>query len=80
MGSLQHRIAYFTDLSTNLIAELSELDRLRDQVREAQLAAQRSRRRAEGKRPHVPSGIELERDWVNPPTPARSCASRSSSD
>ena len=80
MSSLQHHIASFTNLSTNLIAELSALDRLRDQVREAQLAAQRSRRYIEGKRPPVPGGVELERDWVNPPTPARSRASRSSSD
>ena len=78
MSSLQRRIASVTSITANLIAELSELDRLRDQVREAQLAAQSSRRYIEGKRPRVPGGVELERDWVNPPTPAR--ASRSSSD
>ena len=59
MSSLQHHIASFIDLSRRLIAELSELDRLRDQVREAQLAAQRSRRYVEGKRPRVPGGVEL---------------------
>ena len=45
--SLEHRIAALTDLSANLIAELSELNRLREQVRKAQLAARKSIYQAE---------------------------------
>jgi len=39
MSSLQRRIAVVTDTTANLIAQLSELDRLREQVRKALLSA-----------------------------------------
>jgi hypothetical protein len=39
MSSLQRRIAAVTDTTANLIAQLRELDRLREQVRKAQLSA-----------------------------------------
>ena len=35
MSALQRRIATVSDMTANLIAELRELDRLREQVREA---------------------------------------------
>lgn len=44
MSFLQQRLAALTDTSANLVAQLSELNRLRDRVRTAQLAARRSRR------------------------------------
>ena len=44
MSSLQQRIAAFTDMTANLITQLCELDRRREQVRKAEelyhLAAQ----------------------------------------
>ena len=42
MGSLQRRIAAVTDTTANLIAQLRELDRLREQVRKALLSARKS--------------------------------------
>jgi hypothetical protein len=42
MSSLQRRIAAVTDTTANLIAQLRELDRLREQVRKALLSAQKS--------------------------------------
>ena len=36
MSSLQQRIAAFTDMTANLITQLCELDRLREQVRKAE--------------------------------------------
>jgi hypothetical protein len=42
MSSLQRRIAAITDTTANLIAQLRELDRLREQVRKALLSAQKS--------------------------------------
>jgi ATPase subunit of ABC transporter with duplicated ATPase domains len=44
MSSLQQRIAAVTDTIANLIAQLRELDRLRERVRKAKLSAWRSRR------------------------------------
>jgi len=51
MSSLQRRVEDFTDtrlttiteMTANLKAQLGELDRLRDQLRKAQLSARRSR-------------------------------------
>jgi hypothetical protein len=43
MSSLQRRIAAVTDTTADLIAQLRELDRLREQVRNALLSAQKSR-------------------------------------
>ena len=50
MSSLQRRVEAFTDrltaiteMTVNLKAQLGELDRLRDQVKKAQLSARRSR-------------------------------------
>ena len=62
MSSLQHRITSFTQLSANLIAQLSEVDSLRKRVRKAQLAARKSRPYIKGKRPRLPCGVELGRD------------------
>jgi hypothetical protein len=42
MSSLQRRIAALTHSTANLIAQLRELDRLREQVRKAQLSSKRS--------------------------------------
>jgi hypothetical protein len=42
MSSLQRRIAAVTDTTANLIAQLRELDRLREQVRKALLSARKS--------------------------------------
>jgi len=42
MRSLQQRIAAVTDMTANLIAQLRELDRLREQVRKAELSARGS--------------------------------------
>jgi hypothetical protein len=42
MNSLQRRIAAVTDTTADLIAQLRELDRLREQVRKALLSAQKS--------------------------------------
>jgi len=44
MSSFQRRIAAITNTAANLIGQLRELDRLRDQVWKAQLRAQSSRR------------------------------------
>jgi hypothetical protein len=61
MSSLQQRIAAVTDTrfavvinaAANLIAQLRELDRLRDRVRKAQLSARKSRRTNHRKRTHI---------------------------
>ena len=42
MSALQRRIATVSDMTANLIAELRELDRLREQVREALLSVRKS--------------------------------------
>ena len=42
MSSLQRRIATVSDTTANLIVQLRELDRLRDQVREALLSVRKS--------------------------------------
>lgn len=42
MSSLQRRIAALTHSTADLIAQLRELDRLREQVRKAQLVSKRS--------------------------------------
>ena len=58
MLSLQQRIAAVTDMRANLIAQLRELDRLREQVRKAQLSArglpQPKRRNGDGAIPRSP--------------------------
>jgi hypothetical protein len=41
MSSLQQRLAAVTDTITNLIAQLRELDRLRERVRKAEISAGR---------------------------------------
>ena len=42
MSALQRRIATVSDVTANLIDELRELDRLREQVREALLSVRKS--------------------------------------
>jgi hypothetical protein len=42
MNSLQRRIATLSDTTANLVAQLRELDRLREQVRKALLSARKS--------------------------------------
>ena len=44
MSNLQQRLAAITDTAANLIARLSELNQLRDQLRRKQLSARRTRR------------------------------------
>ena len=44
MSALLRRIATVSDMTANLIAELRELDRLREQVREALLSVRKSQR------------------------------------
>jgi hypothetical protein len=44
MSPLQQRIAIVTDTTVNLIAQLRELDLLRERVRKAQLSAKREPR------------------------------------
>jgi hypothetical protein len=44
LSSIQERIATVTDSTSNLIAQLRELDRLRESVRKAQLSAEEARR------------------------------------
>jgi hypothetical protein len=44
MSALQRRLAALTDTRANLIAQLRELNRLRDRVRVAHLATRRVRR------------------------------------
>jgi len=48
LSSIQERIATVTDTTSNLIAQLRELDRLRESVRKAQL----STRGISAHRPH----------------------------
>jgi hypothetical protein len=75
MSSIQRRIASLTNITTNLIVHLSELERLRHRVREARLAAERSlpMNRESG-------AVELKaRLRVNPQTPAPSHTRRSGS-
>jgi len=43
-SSTATRLAAITDMAANLEAQLSELNRLRDQLRKAQLSVRRSRR------------------------------------
>ena len=66
MSSLQPRIVSFTTISTDLITQLSELDQLRERVREAQLAAQRRHHIKGRKRPRLPGGVEFGRERVTP--------------
>jgi hypothetical protein len=51
VGYLQQRLADVADVTANLIAELCELNELRDRFRAAQLSARRSRRIDGKKRP-----------------------------
>jgi hypothetical protein len=50
---IQHRLSSVTDGAANLMAELSELNELRERVRKAQLSAQISRRIDRRKRPRI---------------------------
>ena len=62
MLSLQQRIAAVTDMRANLIGQLRELDRLREQVRKAELSARGlprpKRRNGEGAIPCSPLEID----------------------
>ena len=61
MSSLRNRLAASTEMrlsvvtgaAANLIAQLSELNELREQVRKAQLAAQKSQQTNHRKRTHI---------------------------
>ena len=51
MRSFQENLSIFTDNTTNLLIQISELNELREQLRKAQLSARRSQqpmRRKEG--------------------------------
>lgn len=65
MTSLQLRIASYAKLSTDLITQLSELDELRDRVREAQLATRKSLRYIKRKRAPA-GGLKFKRERVTP--------------
>ena len=58
MSPLQQRIAAITDTTANLIAQLSELEQLREQVRKALLSTKRAprldRRNGTDTTPRVP--------------------------
>ena len=61
MRSLQQRIAAVTNMRANLIAQLRELDRLREEVRKAQSSARGrrpKRRNGEGAIPRSPLEID----------------------
>lgn len=45
MGSLERRIAVVTETTATLVAQLRELDRLRENLREARLSAKKTPRR-----------------------------------
>jgi hypothetical protein len=53
MIPLNERIASVTNTTANLIAQLHELNRLRERVRKAQLSARRSRRIYRKKRTRI---------------------------
>jgi hypothetical protein len=53
MGFLQQRLAAVTDVTANLIAQLSELNELRERLRKAQLSARRTRRTGTRKRARI---------------------------
>jgi hypothetical protein len=61
MTSLQQRIAVYANLSSNLLIQLNELDRLRDQVRQAQLATDSSLPVAQQKTTRVHGPLALRR-------------------
>jgi len=42
MSSLQHRLAAVTDTITNLIAQLRQLDGLRERIRKAEISERKS--------------------------------------
>jgi len=53
MSTLQRNLPVVTDTITYLTAQIRELNRLRDQVRKAQLSARRARRKPSRKRTRV---------------------------
>ena len=53
MNSLQRRIITVSDSSANLIAQLRELDQLRDQLRKALVSA----KKAPGRKRHSRNGV-----------------------
>jgi len=53
MSFLQQRLAAVTDVAATLIAQLSELNELREQVRKAQLTVRRTRRTSSRKRARI---------------------------
>jgi hypothetical protein len=53
MSFLQQRLAAVTDVTANLIAQLSELNELRERLRKAQLSARRTRRTGNRKRARI---------------------------
>lgn len=59
MSSIQRSIASLKEMSADLLAKLSELDKLRDEVRTAQLAAQKSVQVNPRSKPH-PSGVVVQ--------------------
>jgi len=53
MSTLQRRLSVVNDTITNLNAQIYELNRLRDQVRKAQLSARTARRKSRRKRTRI---------------------------
>jgi hypothetical protein len=76
MSSLQRRIAAVTDTTANLIAQLRELDRLREQVRKALLSARKSPQPKRRNGTALSHGLIRNRPTVNPPLAAAELPNR----
>jgi hypothetical protein len=53
MRSFQQYLSIFTDNTTNLLIQISELNELREQLRKAQLSARRSQQQIRRKRMRI---------------------------
>jgi hypothetical protein len=77
MGSLRERIAAYANASAQLLVQLEELDRLREQVRQAQLsprdahATERSQHQRRARERNA-TAVTGERVWPRTRTPSAS--------
>jgi hypothetical protein len=78
MSILQRRIADVIDTTAQLVAQLRELDQLREQVRKAQLLAGRRRNRRRPARNRTASRVSLNRRGCEPAQAETDVASRGS--
>jgi hypothetical protein len=72
MSSLQRRTAAVTEMAANLVAQLRELDQLREQVRNALLSAKRSPRPERSNTPSIAPLSRNDRTRTPPPRPIQS--------